>query len=200
MMATQSGDAAELTAAVTNCLNDHILTEGIKAEELPQAESELLLLNMRAKSVGEKISLTVRDPQDESIEYPVEIDLTEVTVKVDKDFKDQVTLSDDTIVQFIVPGLKILDGLQLNLEDFDSILDLIVRCTKAICVGEEVYTPSDTSTDEIREFYLEMDTADFTKISEDFFQKMPQLGTTVKVTRPDNTILEVPITGLNSFL
>jgi hypothetical protein len=200
MMATQSGDAGELTSAVTNCLNDHILTEGIKAEDLPQAEAELLLLNMRAKSVGEKISLTVKDPEDEAKTYDVEIDLTDISVNLDPKFKDQVELSDGTIVQFQVPGLKILDGLDFQDQDFDGILELIIRCTKSICVEEEVYTPADTSEQDIKEFYLEMDTNDFTKISEEFFQRMPQLGTTVKVTKDNGDVMEVPITGLNSFL
>ena len=203
MMATQGGDAAELTAAVINTLNDHILTEGIRAEDLPQSETELLLLNMRAKSVGEKIQLNVKDPDPDyqGKDHEVEIDLTDVTVKVDPEFSDTITLKDDTIITFTLPGLRTMDGIEFDEDnEFDSTIQVLVKCVKSVCCGEEVYSHGDTSEQEFREFFLDLDSAEFQMISQKFFIKIPQLGLDVKLPRPDGTEVEVPIRGLASFL
>jgi hypothetical protein len=203
MMATQSGDSDELTCAVINTLNDHIRTEGIKAEDLPQSETELLLLNMRAKSVGETIELSVKDPDPsyEGPEHQVKVDLTDVTVIVDSEFSDTIELKDGTVIKFNLPGLKTMEGIDFDEnKEFDSTIDVFVKCVQSIVCGEEVYTHGETSEKEFRDFFLDLDSAEFRELSDTFFIRIPQLGIDLKIKRPDGSEVEVPIRGLASFL
>jgi len=200
MMATQTEDQDELTNAVVNTLNDHISSSTIKAEELPQAEAELLLLNMRAKSVGEKIELIISDPEVENKSYNAKVDLSKITVSVPKGYSDTIQLDDETVIQFKLPTLTTMQGLKVDDEDFNSTISIIARCIKALNVGEDCYLPGDTPISDFEDFLLEMDTGEFQKISEQFFTKMPVLMTTVTTKRPDGTSFKTEVAGLQNFL
>ena len=200
MMATQSQDQDELANAVINTLNDHISTPDVKAEDLPQAEAELLLLNMRSKSVGEKIELVVNDPEDENKTYNAKVDLTKITVTVPKGYSDSIQLDEDTLITFKLPGLTTMEGLKVDEDDFNSTMSIISRCIKALNVGEECYLPGDTPLSDFEDFLLDLDTGTFQKITDQFFTKMPVLSATVTTKRPDGTSFKTEVVGLQNFL
>lgn len=200
MLATLSGDADEITNAAINTINDHIHSASIKAEELPQAEAELLLLLMRAKSVGETIDVTVTDPLDETAKYPVKIDLTEITVNVDPEFKSTVHLKSGEIIEFRLPGLRTLEGLDTEMNEFDQSVEIISRCINTISVEDEVYAKSDLQANEVKDFILDLDPGDFKLIADSFLSRIPKLSHSVKVDREDGSSFEAEISGLASFL
>jgi hypothetical protein len=201
MLATQTEDQDELTNAVINTINDHISTSGVKAEDLSQAEAELLLLNMRAKSVGEKIDVTVEDPENEGKKYDAKVDLTKITVNTPEGFSDTIQIDEETVIKFRLPGLSTMEGVKLESEDeFSSTLAVIARCIAALNVGEESYMPADTPIKDFEDFLLELDTGEFQKISDQFFTKLPSLSTTITIKRPDKTSFKVEVAGLASFL
>lgn len=200
MLATQSEDMAEITAALINTINDCIVTDGIKAEELPQAEAELLLLNMRSKSVGEKVSIVVTDPEDEDGKsYPVDIDLSKITVEVAKDFENVITFEDGTVVEFNLPNIKSMEDVEESDNEFDSTMTVLTNCVKAVTIDEECINRADLKDDEIREFLLDMSSGDFKLMNDKFFSKIPQLATTVKIKRADGTSFSMEVSGLGSF-
>jgi len=199
MMAAQGGDTEEITTAVCNTVNDHLRTEGIKAENLPQAEVELLIVNMRAKSVGEKLDLVISDPEDGK-EYKTHIMLNELEIIQDKDFKTEIEMKDGRILCLSVPGINSLDGMNDDMNEFDSSIHILSNCFKSVVDGDEMYARDDVPVDDIKEFFLTLDTGDFNLITESFFSKLPTLSATAKAKRKDKTVLEVKVTGLASFL
>ena len=99
MLATMEGNPDEITNAVINCIDDHLKSDSIRAEELPQAEAELLILMMRAKSIGEHVDITVTDP-DSDDQYPLKINLAKIKVETEEGFNKLVTLKNGTILKF----------------------------------------------------------------------------------------------------
>ena len=199
MMATEGENIDEITAAVINCLNDHIRTSDVKAEDLPQAEAELLLLNMRAKSVGEKIQMTLTDPEDGQ-SYPTSIDLQKISIQTDPGFKELIELSNGVTLQLRLPGLTTLTNFDEKDNEFDQTMDILSRCVKSIVDGDECYMASDLNMNDIKEFLLDLESGDFKKITEQFFNKMPRLAHKVKVKKPDGKYLTVEVSGIASFL
>ena len=200
MLATQSEDMAEITAALINTINDCIVTDGIKAEDLPQSESELLLLNMRSKSVGEKVSIVVTDPEDpDGKSYPVDVDLSKITVDVSKDFENVITFEDGTVVEFNLPNIKAMAELEDIDNEFDSTITVLTKCVKAVTIDEECINKADLKDDEIKDFLLDMSSGDFKLMNDKFFSKIPQLATTVKVKRKDGTSFSLEVSGLAAF-
>ena len=199
MLATEGENPEENSRAVINTLNDHINTEGISAEDLPQAEAELLLLNMRAKSVGEKISIRITDPELKGVSYPVNIDLTDIQVVVDKDFKDTIKLNDETTI-IDLPGLTSLDLIDDQEDDFNMTIQMLASCIRCLVIDDETHTKSDTAKSEFVDFLFDLDAGSFQQITDQFFTKLPKLFHTVTVTKKNEETMDYEVVGLASFL
>jgi hypothetical protein len=59
VLAMESEDQKSITRAIKEVLRACIKTKGIKVESLPTFDIEYLFLNIRGKSVGEEIDVTV---------------------------------------------------------------------------------------------------------------------------------------------
>ena len=199
MLATEGEYPGEISRAVINTLNDHINTEGISAEDLPQAEAELLLLNMRAKSVGEKISIRITDPELKGVSYPVNIDLTDIQVVVDKDFKDTIKLNDETTI-IDLPGLTSLDLIDDQEDDFNMTIQMLASCIRCLVIDDETHTKSDTAKSEFVDFLFDLDAGSFQQITDQFLTKLLKLFHTVTVTKKNEETMDYEVVGLASFL
>ncbi len=71
LMATESQDQAQLISAVTDIITD--CTDVQDVDKLPTFDIEYLFLQIRTKSVGETIKLSVTCPDDG--ETPVEVSI-----------------------------------------------------------------------------------------------------------------------------
>ena len=64
IIALESKNQSEITNAVTQVLKNCVLTKGVDIDNLPTFDIEYLFLNIRAKSIGEDIKLTLTCPDD----------------------------------------------------------------------------------------------------------------------------------------
>ena len=62
IMALETEDQKQITAAIIQILTACIMTRGVKLNELATFDIEYLFLNVRSKSVGETISLNLICP------------------------------------------------------------------------------------------------------------------------------------------
>ena len=75
IMALESEDTSQITSAVVDILNDCIITKGIDVTKLATFDIEYLFLNVRSKSVGETVEISVTCPDDNKTTVPMSIDL-----------------------------------------------------------------------------------------------------------------------------
>ena len=75
VMAMESDDMKQITSAIIDILNNCILTRGIKIEKLSTFDIEYLFLNVRAKSVGESIEISILAQDDNKTRVPVKVNL-----------------------------------------------------------------------------------------------------------------------------
>ena len=80
ILALESKDQNEITNCVTDVLKKCILTRGIDVDSLPTFDIEYLFLNIRAKSIGEDIKMTVTCPDDKKTQVPVTVYVDEIKV------------------------------------------------------------------------------------------------------------------------
>jgi hypothetical protein len=203
MQASQGGDMKEIITAMINCLNDHIRTDGIKAEDLPQAEAELLLINMRSKSAGSNVEVLVTDPQDPEKTYPAKIDLSKIVIEQAEDFSPNVELSDGRVVCMKIPSLtSSLDSVEANEDGEDDTitnLKLLAKSIKSVVVDDEAYAASDFSEEELLEFVKDLDVADGLKLT-GYLDTLPAVKASVTIKRDDGTKFTEEVSGLASFL
>ena len=159
---------------------------------------EYVFLQMRGKSVGEKINLTVLCPDDEKTKVDVEIDLKDVCVQVQDEHTNIVKITDDIQIIMRYPTLKDMAGYN-NTGQIDSIFDMIRRCVHEIHDGETVHNRVDISNKELDEFVESMSAQNFESLSA-FFETMPKLIHEIEVKNPKTKKKnKIPIEGLQSF-
>lgn len=205
ILALESQDPKQITLAIKSVLKDCILTKGIKVESLPSFDIEYIFLNVRGKSVGEAIELVVTCSDDGETEVPVKIYVDEVQVQKDPDHSSEIKIDDQIIIKMKYPSLDQFIKNNFDFSDQESVtaieksFDIISSCIEAVYSGEESWAASDCTKKELIDFIESMNSDQFKKV-EKFFETMPKLSHSFKVTNP-NTKVENSVTleGLTSF-
>ena len=202
VLALESEDTKQITTAIKAVLKSCVLTKGIKVEHLPTFDIEYLFLHIRGKSVGEEIEVNITCPDDEKTQVPITLNLDDIKVQKNDNHNNQIKLDDNLMMELKYPSL---DQFIKNNFDFDEknqmeqSFDLIGTCIDKIYNEEEVWATADCTKKEIKEFLESMNSSQFKEI-ENFFETMPKLSHTIKVTNPKTKVEnEVVLEGLASF-
>ena len=202
VLALESDDSKEITNAIKAVLKDCIQTRGIKVETLPTFDIEYLFLNIRGKSVGEDIEVSVLCPDDGETYTEVQISIDEIKVTKDKKHTNQIKLDDTLMMELRYPSLDQFVKSNFSFNDdnqVDQSFDLIASCVDKIYSEEEAWTSDDFTKKEVTEFLEQMNSAQFKEI-ESFFTTMPKLSHEVEVINPNTKKKsKVVLEGLASF-
>tara|TARA_A100001515_G_scaffold144120_1_gene147229 strand:+ start:25 stop:744 length:720 start_codon:yes stop_codon:yes gene_type:complete len=202
VIALESDNTKQITTAIKSVIKNCVLTKGIKVESLPTFDIEYLFLNIRGKSVGEDIDLNLICPDDNETEVPVSINLDDIQVTKNDDHTTMIKLDDSITMQMKYPSLDqfIKNNFELNEKNaMDQSFDLIASCVDKVLTEDEVWTAADCTKKEMTEFLEQMNSSQFKDI-EKFFETMPKLSHTVKITNPKTKVeSDVVLEGLASF-
>ena len=203
IMALESEDSKQITTAITNVINDCILTRGIKVDKLATFDIEYLFLNVRAKSVGETVEVNVTCPDDGETQVQVEIDIDSIKIQKDENHNNIIKLDDNLSVQMSYPSLTQFVESNFDIASrhsgVEQSLDVIMSCIKQVYTADEAWDASDYSKKELKDFVEQMNSKQFKEV-EEFFDTMPKLAHTIKVKNPETKVeSEVTIEGLASF-
>ena len=201
VLALETEDQKEITNAVKSVIKNCIQTRGVKVETLPTFDIEYLFLNIRGKSVGEEVEVNIIAPDDGVTQIPVTIDLDEIKVVENPEHNRQIKLNDELIMEMRYPSLEqfIKNNFDVNDSNFDQSFELIASCVGKIYSDDEVWSTDDVSKKEVIDFLEQMNSIQFKDI-EKFFETMPKLSHTLKVTNPKTKVeSEVVLEGLSSF-
>ena len=202
VLALETEDTKQITTAIKNVLKNCVLTKGIKVDQLPTFDIEFLFLNIRGKSVGEEIEVNIICPDDEETQVPVTIDLDDIKVQKNDEHTNQIKLDKDLMMELKYPSLEQFIKNNFDFNDanaMDQSFELIATCIDKIYTADEVWAAADCTKKEIKEFLEQMNSSQFKEI-ETFFETMPKLSHTVKVTNPKTKKKsDVVLEGLASF-
>ena len=202
ILAMESQDTKQIANAVKDVISHCILTRGIKVERLSTFDIEYLFLNIRGKSVGEELEVNIICPDDETTEVPVTINLDEIKVEKSEDHSNKIKIDSSIMMELKYPSL---DEFIKNNFDFkegnqmEQSFDLIASCIDKIYTEDEVWASADCTKKEMKDFLEQMNSSQFKEI-EKFFETMPKLSHTVKVTNPKTKVeSDIVLEGLASF-
>jgi len=202
VLALESEDNKQITTAIKSVIKNCISTKGIKVETLPTFDIEFLFLNIRGKSVGEEVEVNITAPDDGVTPIPVTINLDEIKVTEDKEHTRKIKIDDTLMMEMKYPSLDQFIRNNFNFEESNNIdqsFELIAGCIDKIFSEDEVWAAADCTKKEIMEFLEQMNSIQFKEI-EKFFDTMPKLSHTVKVTNPVTKVKsDVVLEGLSSF-
>jgi len=202
VIALESEDTKQITTAIKTVIKNCIKTKGIKVDTLPTFDIEYLFLNIRGKSVGEEIEVNIICPDDGETEVPVTIDIDSIQVQKNDEHTNKIQLDDDIMMVMKYPSLDqfIKNNFDFNDKNvMDQSFDLIASCIESICTEEDVWATADCTKKEVNEFLESMNSSQFKGV-EKFFETMPKLSHTIKVTNPKTKVeSDVVLEGLASF-
>ena len=198
MMAEESKNQDDMINTMSALIRD--CTFGaVNPDTCPIFDAEYIFLRVRGKSVGDKVDINLKCPDDNKTMAPVTLDLSEIEVNMTDDHTNVLQVTDDIKIVFSYPLLKhtkmFVDGKETEL-----IFKTLEKCITEIHFGEDIYNRVDISDKELNEFIESLNTTQFEKIIQ-FFETMPKLRHVVEVTNPKTNVKsEVLLEGLNSFL
>jgi hypothetical protein len=202
VLALESNDTKEITNAIKAVLKDCIQTRGIKVESLPTFDIEYLFLNIRGKSVGEEIEVSILCPDDGETYAEVQINIDDINVLKDSKHSNKIKIDDELMMEMRYPSLNEFIKNNFDFEttnQVDQSFDLIASCVDKIYSEDEVWASDDFSKKEIMEFLEQMNSSQFKEI-EKFFSTMPKLSHEIEVLNPKtNKKGTVVLEGLSSF-
>ena len=189
ILALESKNQNDITNAVTDVLKKCILTRGVKVDDLPTFDIEYLFLNIRAKSIGEDIKLTVTCPDDGETKVPVTIYVDEIKVIKPKDHKIDIVLDDKMSLRMKYPSLNQFIESNFDTEDesetiVDKTFRVVADCMDTIFIGEDAWEAKDYSAQERLDFVQQLNSQQYKKV-ENFFSTMPKLSHTIEVVNPN---------------
>jgi hypothetical protein len=204
ILALESEDVKQITSAIKQILKDCIVTKGIKVEELPTFDIEYIFLNVRGHSVGEAIELIVTCSDDGTTEVPVKIYIDEIQVQKDPNHSTDINLGDGLVLRMKYPSLNefIKNNFDFSSNDVSSIeksFDIVSSCIDIVFNADESWAAADCTKKELNDWIETLTSQQFQEV-EKFFNTMPKLAHTFKVTNPNTKEeSEVTLEGLTSF-
>ena len=201
LTAQESGEEAVLPAVkqiIKNCVQGEI-----DVDNMPIFDIEYVFLRLRAKSVGEEITLGLKPwgcPQNngELCKFTTEvaINLEEIKCVKDKTHTSKIMLDDKIGIMMKYPDIS-----QLNTKGSENEMgfEVIKKCINMIFTEEETHERDSFTDKELDDFIDSLNTKQMEKIK-NFFDTMPVLKHTVKYTcKTCDEEKETTLQGLQSF-
>ena len=202
VIALESEDNKQITNAIKAVLKSCIQTRGVKVEHLPTFDIEYLFLNIRGKSVGEELEVNIICPDDKETQVKTLINHDDIQIEKDENHTKQIKLDANLMMEMKYPSLEqfIKNNFDFNEKNqMDQSFELIATCIDKIYSEEEVWATADCTKKEVNDFLESMNSSQFKEI-EVFFETMPKLSHTIKVTNPKTKVeSDVVLEGLASF-
>ena len=200
IIAMESQSDKQSAQAVNDVLSNCILTKGGNINDFSTFDIEYLFLNIRGKSVGESVDVMVTCPDDNTTKVPVQVNLDDIKIlKNDKHQRD-IPLDGNLTMRMKYPSMGefVKNNFSVDMQ-VDDTFDLVCSCIEQVFSEEESWAASDCTKKELHEFLEQLDSSQFKKI-EQFFETMPKLSHTLKVTNPNTKVVnKITLEGLNAF-
>lgn len=188
--------ADEVSRIVTE-LVDVCTFNTLDVQNLSHFDLEYMFLNIRAKSIGENVSLT---KECTSCNSRVDFSLNIVDMKLDREVpKDnKIILSDNLGVILRYPRflevLKLYDNL-----NSDAVIDLLSDCIETVFTKDEYFKKDSFTREDALDFILNLTKEQFDKL-ENFLTEMPKLVHEASLVCSNcGTTNHVKLEGLQNF-
>ena len=201
ILALESQDIKQISNAVKSTLKSCVQTRGVKIDDLPSFDIEYIFLNVRAKSVGESLDLVITCPDDDETTVNAQIYTDDIEVVKDPEHDIEIPLDAKLTLKMKYPSMDqfIKSNFDIGDATVDESFEIVASCIDTIYDASDVWSASDCTKKELVEWVGDLNTAQFKEV-EKFFNTMPKLSHTMKVTNPKTKVeSEVTLEGLASF-
>ena len=196
LLAQEAGEESDILNAIKQIIKNCTFEE-VEVNDMALFDLEYIFLNIRSKSIGEKVELKLLCDDDGETYADVTIDLDQVTVDFPKEHTNNIQLTDTISLVMRYPQMSALSLTTGS--DTETIFHMIKTSIRQIIDGETIYEQVDFTEEDLDEFIESLSSEHFKQIQE-FFQTMPKLKHVVKYKNPKTKKQNKrTLEGLNSF-
>mgnify|MGYP001196442167 CR=1 FL=1 len=199
MLAMESEKANQMKETMAQLISTCTF-EQIDPYKVPMFDIEYMFLQIRGKSAGETVELSVICPDDEKTSTTIKINLSEVGVQMKNEHTNEIEVTDSIKIIMRYPSLNDYSTLDTDQGNAQALFSMLDNCIEEIHEGDKIHHKVDISEGELTEFIDSLPSDVMEKIGE-FFESMPKLQHVVKVKNPKTKkTRELKVEGLQSFL
>ena len=198
LIAQESKDSKELLNALSEIMYNCTFGK-INAQESFVFDVEYVFLQIRRKSVGDKVTLNLLCEDDGTTRVPTEIDLGEIKVEVGENHTNKFSLTINIDLVMSYPTMHTMDKIDFVKTDEKSSFDIIKHCINQVIDGDKVYEKADMSDADLTEFIESMNIENIEQITQ-FFTTMPKVRYKTTITNPNTSVENtINIEGIDNF-
>jgi len=194
-MALEGQDTKEIENAIVTILSNCIL-DTVDIDKLTLFDIEYLFLQLRGKSVGEKVELMLsHSDENNECQHKTKLEVDLDSIKIQGEVSDGKLMLDDKIgVKVRYPYINDASLVGKNESDVFSTMSIFVEY---VFDKDNVY--NDFSKEEMNEWLESLSQTQFRKLIE-FFENVPKLAHDVEWTCPECKQKDsIKLEGLQSF-
>jgi hypothetical protein len=197
LLAQQSEDVNQVITAMKQIVNNCIVQGNLDVDTVPSFIIEWIMLQLRKQSVGNVAKVSYRDTEDQQV-YDFEINLNEVTVKVDPSHKDSIELTNNLGLLMKYPSLDTITKVDLKSDGVNFSYDVIKLCIDKVFTNDEVLEFG-LYTNEEQEDFLDQFSREQMEQMINFFSTIPTLHYEIKYTNKNNNERTIELNSLSDF-
>ena len=148
MIAEESKDENQIAETIHQLINSCTFGK-VDALISPIFDIEYVFIQLRMRSVGEKIQIDVTCPDDEKTKVPVKINLKEVYVLHDEKHTNIIKITDNIKMIMKYPQLS---DLQIMKNTAENLFKLINKCVTEVHDGDTIHNKNDVTDKDLNEF------------------------------------------------
>ncbi len=193
LMAMEGGEEKDIIDTTKQIINNCLLSKNVNAEHLPLFDLQMALLKIRSKSVGDKLELMLKHPEEknsngESCDNASRVNmlLSNIKINVDDNHTKQIKLTDTITIEMKYPTMDAYYRLteienNVNASAVEELFTVVGDCIDNIYSNEETFNASDYTKEDMDNFINSLTSEQFEKLKV-FFHTMPALTHDVEWT------------------
>jgi len=181
LMAAESEEVQDTINAIKQVISNCVLDD-IDVENMATFDIEHLFIQLRARSVGEIVTLNyncnnkVKDDNGEKIcggKVQFDLNVLEIQPQKNPEHNSKIPINEKMGIVMKYPTFKTVDKLDVNSNDMQQILEVIIGCIDFIYDDEKIYYAKDSPKEELIDFIENLTQTDLEKIQK-FFDTLPK--------------------------
>jgi len=189
LMALQSSDEDSIFKTIKQVINN-CLVDNIDIEKIPIFDIEYLFLNIRARSIGEKVetfficrNIVGKEKNEDGLEVdaeckhlmPVNINVLDIKPPNDN-IPTKINVTDKIGVQLRFPTLRTFKSVESMVSNLDNnaVFDMIYDCTEYVFDENGMYYVNESPKEEFVQFLESLTQEQFDRIT-GFFENLPKI-------------------------
>lgn len=188
-------DDYTLLEAVKQVINNCLITK-LDVNKLPLFDIQYLFIQLRSKSIGNIIELSLRDTEDKKL-YKVSVNLDDIKYNKPDNHSNIIKINEDVGVVMKYPTVDMLKGKDFK-KDSLATFELLKDCVDNIYTDNSIFKSSETPRNELDEFFEGMPAEMVGKFNE-FLNTIPSVTHIVSYVNSNGKKVDYEVNNLKNF-